>query len=169
MLRSDPVRLRAHSLCLGQMLGSPTGHPTYSLPLSYTCSSSPSSRRETQLLPADTRAHLLLAPSCTGSSTQPTPTLPQTDFLPTVGSNPLGPQPPSGELRHPPRVTQYRPGLSLPSVGHRHGPAARISRERIWPPALQWFAVAQPTETRTEGERGISEKFQPHAPSHLRP
>ena len=45
-----------------------------------------------------------------------TQALPLTDFLPTVGSNPLGPQPPSGELRHPPRVTQYMSGI-VPLVG----------------------------------------------------
>ena len=28
--------LHARSLCLGRMASSPTGHPTYSLPLSYT-------------------------------------------------------------------------------------------------------------------------------------
>jgi len=43
--------------------------------------------------------------------------LPQTDFLPTVGSNPLGPQPPSGGLRQSPCVTQSMSRIVSPVGG----------------------------------------------------
>ena len=36
ILKISNAMLHARSLCLGRMASSPTGHPTYSLPLSYT-------------------------------------------------------------------------------------------------------------------------------------
>ena len=52
--------------------------------------------------------------------------------LPTVGSNPLGPQPPSGELRHPPRVTQYLSEIVSPVGGApSRACCARFSRKDL--------------------------------------